>query len=539
MIAGLDRAVDPNEDGRRPRRGARSRSSALAAPFAAFADRPERSAVAGALALDTLVVAPPGTTDGADAGFGDRRGPGGAPGALTVGAVDARPSLGQVRGRRSAPAGRASTAAPSLPPRRAGRAVRARRRRPTTSTARLSVVAGKASSSRPANPCGRRRSSAPAPPPCSSTASELPPGRSCLSEGAAAPGRRVRRFAARCARDGSARRWVAIAPAAPLREPGRSATPAPFSSQRPLLRRPRQARPARARRRPSRPPSRRSRGRRARATTTVNGTSAAAAAVAGAAAVLAQARPGSTPPSCARARRARRRRGRPVIGCGPARSRRRVRVARDASVVRGRAELDPRRTSRASPSRSRSTSPDPRPDARVKLSARGLEPCSPCWQRAPSRLGVAARRRAGASSSGASSPLRSTAGRDPRPWALRPAERPRPARSVSLSDERALDGRPDARASVSVERAASSHAAPRRVRALARLDVQLWRRRPPSRPARAPPRPRCRAATRSASRDATRTGRRLPRRPLRRSGRRGGRLRRGSPVRGNYGCALR
>ncbi len=61
IIAGLDRAVDPNDDGD-AHDAARVALVALAEPFAGFADGPEAPAVAGALALDTLVVAPPGTT---------------------------------------------------------------------------------------------------------------------------------------------------------------------------------------------------------------------------------------------------------------------------------------------------------------------------------------------------------------------------------------------------------------------------------------------------------------------------------------------
>ncbi len=57
LIAGLDRAVDPNDDGD-AHDAARIALVALAEPFAGFADGPEARAVAGALALDTLVVAP-------------------------------------------------------------------------------------------------------------------------------------------------------------------------------------------------------------------------------------------------------------------------------------------------------------------------------------------------------------------------------------------------------------------------------------------------------------------------------------------------
>jgi minor extracellular serine protease Vpr len=89
LIAGLDRAVDPNDDGD-AHDAARIALVPLAEPFAGFSDGPEARAVAGALALDTLVVAPVGNDGTAAAAYGDVAGPGGAPAALTVGAVDAR-----------------------------------------------------------------------------------------------------------------------------------------------------------------------------------------------------------------------------------------------------------------------------------------------------------------------------------------------------------------------------------------------------------------------------------------------------------------
>jgi hypothetical protein len=59
-------------------------------PYAAFADGPEALAVAGALALDTLVVVPAGNDGVAGPSFGSIGGPGGAAAALTVGATDTR-----------------------------------------------------------------------------------------------------------------------------------------------------------------------------------------------------------------------------------------------------------------------------------------------------------------------------------------------------------------------------------------------------------------------------------------------------------------
>src|SRR5437764_8817189 len=96
MIAGLDRAVDPNDDGD-AHDAARVALVALAAPFAGFADDPEAQAAEGALALDTLVVAPAGNDGSAAAGYGDVSGPGGGAAVLTVGAIDARTKTERVR----------------------------------------------------------------------------------------------------------------------------------------------------------------------------------------------------------------------------------------------------------------------------------------------------------------------------------------------------------------------------------------------------------------------------------------------------------
>ena len=96
VIAGLDRAVDPNDDGD-AHDAARIALIALAEPFAGFTDGPEARAAAGALALDTLVVTPAGNDGTSAAGYGDIAGPGGAPAALTVGALDARTQAGEAR----------------------------------------------------------------------------------------------------------------------------------------------------------------------------------------------------------------------------------------------------------------------------------------------------------------------------------------------------------------------------------------------------------------------------------------------------------
>jgi hypothetical protein len=96
IIAGLDRAVDPNGDGD-AHDAARIALVALSEPFAGFTDGPEALAVAGARDLDLLVVAPAGNDGPTAAAYGDVSGPGGAPDVLTVGALDTRPDEADVR----------------------------------------------------------------------------------------------------------------------------------------------------------------------------------------------------------------------------------------------------------------------------------------------------------------------------------------------------------------------------------------------------------------------------------------------------------
>src|SRR6266536_3052191 len=96
LIEGLERAVDPNNDGD-AHDAARVALVGVAAPYAAFADDPAARAVSGALALDTLVVAPAGNDGSAGPGFGSISGPGGSPAALTVGAADMRAETQHVR----------------------------------------------------------------------------------------------------------------------------------------------------------------------------------------------------------------------------------------------------------------------------------------------------------------------------------------------------------------------------------------------------------------------------------------------------------
>ncbi|HEY2543966.1 MAG TPA: S8 family serine peptidase [Gaiellaceae bacterium] len=96
VIAGLERAVDPNGDGD-AHDAARIALVALAEPFAGFADGPEALAAAGASDLNVLVVAPSGNDGLGGASYGDVAAPGGAPSALTVGALDTRPLIAEAR----------------------------------------------------------------------------------------------------------------------------------------------------------------------------------------------------------------------------------------------------------------------------------------------------------------------------------------------------------------------------------------------------------------------------------------------------------
>ncbi len=96
VIAGLERAVDPNGDGD-AHDAARIALLGVVEPFASFPDSPEAQAVDGALALDMLVVAPAGNDGPAGPLFGSIAGPGGSPAALTVGAIDPRTETPAVR----------------------------------------------------------------------------------------------------------------------------------------------------------------------------------------------------------------------------------------------------------------------------------------------------------------------------------------------------------------------------------------------------------------------------------------------------------
>ncbi len=96
ILAGLERAVDPNGDGD-AHDAARVALVPLVEPFAAFGDSPLARGVAGALRLDTLVVAAAGNDGPAGPAFGSVGGPAGASVALAVGAADARRATEEVR----------------------------------------------------------------------------------------------------------------------------------------------------------------------------------------------------------------------------------------------------------------------------------------------------------------------------------------------------------------------------------------------------------------------------------------------------------
>lgn len=96
ILAGLEGAVDPNGDGD-AHDAARVALVGVVEPYASFPDGPLARAIAGATALDTLVVVPAGNDGRAGPSFGSIAGPGGAPSALTVAAADARLAAPTVR----------------------------------------------------------------------------------------------------------------------------------------------------------------------------------------------------------------------------------------------------------------------------------------------------------------------------------------------------------------------------------------------------------------------------------------------------------
>ncbi len=101
LLAGLEHAVDPDQDGSTTD-AVRIALTALVEPFAAFTDSPEARAVDGAAELGTLVIAASGNDGPAEAGSGTVGAPASAPAALAVGTADGRAELGQARVRISA-----------------------------------------------------------------------------------------------------------------------------------------------------------------------------------------------------------------------------------------------------------------------------------------------------------------------------------------------------------------------------------------------------------------------------------------------------
>ena len=106
LIAGLERAVDPNGDGAVDD-AVRVALVGVNAPYAGFGDSPEAQAVRGAGKLGTLVVAPAGNEGPARPPNGVVGSPGAARAALTAGATEAGAGVPRVQvtvGGRSSPA---------------------------------------------------------------------------------------------------------------------------------------------------------------------------------------------------------------------------------------------------------------------------------------------------------------------------------------------------------------------------------------------------------------------------------------------------
>lgn len=96
ILAGLEAAVDPDEDGD-VLDAPRIALIGMVEPYAAFTDGPLPRAIAGAADLDVLTVVPAGNDGRAGPGYGSIAGPGGAADAVTVGAADGRLAAPTVR----------------------------------------------------------------------------------------------------------------------------------------------------------------------------------------------------------------------------------------------------------------------------------------------------------------------------------------------------------------------------------------------------------------------------------------------------------
>ena len=97
LLAGLERAVDPDGDGD-VEDAVRIALAPVVEPYASFPDSPESRAVEGASRLGTLVVAAAGNDGpGGDGGAGTVGAPASADAALAVGAADLRPAVERVQ----------------------------------------------------------------------------------------------------------------------------------------------------------------------------------------------------------------------------------------------------------------------------------------------------------------------------------------------------------------------------------------------------------------------------------------------------------
>lgn len=96
ILAGLEAAVDPNDDGD-VLDAARIALIGMVEPYAAFADGPLPRAISGAADLDMLTIVPAGNDGRAGPGYGSIAGPGGAVDAVTVAAADGRLAAPTVR----------------------------------------------------------------------------------------------------------------------------------------------------------------------------------------------------------------------------------------------------------------------------------------------------------------------------------------------------------------------------------------------------------------------------------------------------------
>jgi minor extracellular serine protease Vpr len=96
ILAGLEAAVDPNDDGD-AHDAARIALIGMVEPYAAFADGPLPRGIAGAADLDMLTIVPAGNDGSAGPGYGSIAGPGGAESAITVAAADGRLAAPTVR----------------------------------------------------------------------------------------------------------------------------------------------------------------------------------------------------------------------------------------------------------------------------------------------------------------------------------------------------------------------------------------------------------------------------------------------------------